>query len=484
MLLSHLRRAVEHGVRLDILELLSTSNLARTNTLSLPQEMYQRISPSPHLPYAVEMSSMHTTVDPSTSLGYYIHLMDHNRSLSEPRYRSGVTTPPKLSTILSGQLSVSPTEIQGLSRHGETIFPPQRERKSSGLGLTFSSLWSHRSKRGSGGRSSNGSMMTLTEDTEENPRTRKPSTNSEGYAGMVFSPDPEPVSDTETKVDKAPKRKHRRRSSTKDDPSHTEREEIGREMKRQLTRNPWVERSEYGSDSESDGSISPTTAQPPKPKQTEPSFTQPTPSRRSSHPNPPPSSSSLSNHSTHSSSLTVVPPTMPLVPGHFWPPCKANNYSGFCKGAWKLSSGLGGFKTYTEPIGYYLLISKWRCYRCYFGMPLAPGSNRHDIRFDQKIYRHPGTGIRYRWSFLAKSHLAYTKPGVSAPTHVSGSFGCVFCCAEMNAPAPRMESLEVFMGHLGAQHRAMDVALLERTRCVVGRVAGDEEGFDINIPPV
>lgn len=59
----------------------------------------------------------------------------------------------------------------------------------------------------------------------------------------------------------------------------------------------------------------------------------------------------------------------------------------------------------------------------------------------------------------------------------------MFCCAEMNAPAPRMESLEAFMGHLGACHRVMDVVLLERTRCVVGRVAGDEEGFDINIPP-
>jgi hypothetical protein len=45
------------------------------------------------------------------------------------------------------------------------------------------------------------------------------------------------------------------------------------------------------------------------------------------------------------------------------------------------------------------------------------------------------------------------------------------------------------MLHLGAEHRdASGVgvegsSLLEGARCVVGRVAGVEEGFDVNIPP-
>lgn len=50
--------------------------------------------------------------------------------------------------------------------------------------------------------------------------------------------------------------------------------------------------------------------------------------------------------------------------------------------------------------------------------------------------------------------------------------------------APRFETLDAFMVHLG-EHRCMNAAaLLERTRCVVGRVAGEDEDFDINIPPV
>lgn len=51
------------------------------------------------------------------------------------------------------------------------------------------------------------------------------------------------------------------------------------------------------------------------------------------------------------------------------------------------------------------------------------------------------------------------------------------------------EALDGFMDHLGLHHRGMGgasatvTALLERTGCVVGRVAAEREEFDINIPP-
>lgn len=56
-----------------------------------------------------------------------------------------------------------------------------------------------------------------------------------------------------------------------------------------------------------------------------------------------------------------------------------------------------------------------------------------------------------------------------------GPLGCIICCAQQNEPAPRFQSVDECV------HRHMSAAaLLERTRCVVGRVALDQEGFDIN----
>lgn len=63
-----------------------------------------------------------------------------------------------------------------------------------------------------------------------------------------------------------------------------------------------------------------------------------------------------------------------------------------------------------------------------------------------------------------------------------GVFGCIFCCRERGGLAPGFEGLENFMLHLGAEHRDSET-LLEGARCVLGRVAGVEEGFDVNIPP-
>jgi hypothetical protein len=48
-----------------------------------------------------------------------------------------------------------------------------------------------------------------------------------------------------------------------------------------------------------------------------------------------------------------------------------------------------------------------------------------------------------------------------------------------------LEGLNAFMTHLGTEHRhCVEEALLERARCVVGRVAGVGEDFDVNIPPL
>lgn len=114
-------------------------------------------------------------------------------------------------------------------------------------------------------------------------------------------------------------------------------------------------------------------------------------------------------------------------------------------------------------------------------------------RFDEKVYEHSASKIRYRWSFLAKSHIASkTRPvpansGGSAGSVAAaktGTFGCMFCCFENDRSVIAYGGLNVFMNHIGEAHRGFRGDLLGNTRCVIGRVAGVEESFDINIPPL
>ncbi|KAJ5433507.1 uncharacterized protein N7458_012663 [Penicillium daleae] len=185
------------------------------------------------------------------------------------------------------------------------------------------------------------------------------------------------------------------------------------------------------------------------------------------------------NSTTSSTSSNPSTSTRP-----FWPPSNANDYAGFCKGAWKLHSGLGGFKVHSEPKGYYTMESKWRCATCFFEMPLAPDSDRHDPKHNTKLFVHAPTGIQFRWAFLAKSHVRCKRRPGGAPKLASGPFGCIFCCRERRVSAPVFQGLDEFMGHIGGMHRdCVEGMLLERACCVVGRVAGAEEVFDVNIPP-
>lgn len=225
-----------------------------------------------------------------------------------------------------------------------------------------------------------------------------------------------------------------------------------------------------------------------------------------------PSSSSTSSASGSNSkpSSTSNPNPIPVIPMGLYLPSEENNFAGFCKGAWKLQLGLKkAFTAEIRPEGMYSNVPFWRCSKCYYEGPMmtisssssssSPGSSgskstRKTKTFDTRVRVHPPTGIRYRWAFLAKSHVS-TRRFLAMKTGPdtdgsAGTFGCIFCCAERRTAAPTFGNLASFMGHL-LQHRSMTSmssgmveALLERTRCVVGRVAGNEEDFDVNLPPV
>ncbi len=184
---------------------------------------------------------------------------------------------------------------------------------------------------------------------------------------------------------------------------------------------------------------------------------------------------------------------------------------GFCKGAIKLQSPVPkdqkkAFSVANRPAGLTGTIPFWQCAKCSFEgpcvttIPVVPGkkSSKPEKCFDAKV-RVSETGIRYRWIFLAKSHILLK----SLPESQDGSFGafgCIFCTAEGRqrgwrmAPhegggngAPIFGNVGAFMEHL-QMHReegkGPGAEMQVRARCVIGRIAEAHEDFDINLPPL
>jgi hypothetical protein len=150
-------------------------------------------------------------------------------------------------------------------------------------------------------------------------------------------------------------------------------------------------------------------------------------------------------------------------------------------------TGFRGFKIHTEPgSGYYTQVSWLRCVKCAFEGPMAAKCSSNNPQFDDSVRVHSPTGIRYRWEFLAKSHVPCKRAAVSfSPVAPRGAFCCMFCCVEVRGSTGVYGNLDTFMAHLGEVHRfvgANALALLPTsTKCVFGRVAGDGEYFDVNI---
>ncbi|KKZ64980.1 hypothetical protein EMCG_09125 [[Emmonsia] crescens] len=192
-------------------------------------------------------------------------------------------------------------------------------------------------------------------------------------------------------------------------------------------------------------------------------------------------------------------------------PNEENKYAGFCKGAWKMQTGTQkAMRADQRPSGMFSQILFWRCTKCNFEGPMnlssdnplsttmhAPSFSRTtpldqpSRSFDHRVRVHQATGIRYRWAFLAKSH-AYCKKVPLTTDGSTCSYGCIYCCSERRGPAPIFGNVDSFMEHLrihdGANvqgHVAMpEQELLNRTKCLMERLAHDWEEFDINIPPV
>ncbi|KAF2687153.1 hypothetical protein K458DRAFT_415423 [Lentithecium fluviatile CBS 122367] len=187
-------------------------------------------------------------------------------------------------------------------------------------------------------------------------------------------------------------------------------------------------------------------------------------------------------------------------------PCKDNNYWGFCKGAWAtredMKKGLG---LETRPEGMYNTSQIWQCKHCCFEGASFPNPNtakrnKKDVIVDPNIY-NSAVGIRYRWLFLAKSHVKKKTLNSADPVKMATfhknragtgaaiedgdcSFGCVICSVEGSVTGI-YGNVETLMNHILMDHVRsgnMSEQTMARSKCVLGRTAGSEEEWDINVP--
>ncbi|KAI9810878.1 MAG: hypothetical protein M1827_005737 [Pycnora praestabilis] len=178
------------------------------------------------------------------------------------------------------------------------------------------------------------------------------------------------------------------------------------------------------------------------------------------------SSRPLPERSLHSLSVTTLPSS-------------ENGYGGFCKGAYYLQVGLRkeAVKLRNQSVsfqgeGYYWACASSKC--AFEGRAIK----KSGWVFDDTV--RTSHGIRYRWSFLAKSHIVPRKVQLR-----TCRYRCIFCAStSVEGGAPLFQKVADLMEHI-LQHcgQSLDYSILQRISCVSDRLAADDEGFDINLAP-
>lgn len=164
-------------------------------------------------------------------------------------------------------------------------------------------------------------------------------------------------------------------------------------------------------------------------------------------------------------------------------PCKDNNYWGFCKGSWAVREDLKkGLAIRTMPSGMYNTKEVWECKSCNFrgntySITHPSKKNKTETIVDPNIHTSK-SGIRYRWIFLAKSHVKKKTPD---SINDECNYGCVICSVELKVTSI-FGNVDTLMFHLYEHASDMRQATMKQTKCIVGRTAGADEDWDVNIP--
>ncbi|KAL8672132.1 MAG: hypothetical protein Q9168_003406 [Polycauliona sp. 1 TL-2023] len=179
-------------------------------------------------------------------------------------------------------------------------------------------------------------------------------------------------------------------------------------------------------------------------------------------------------------------------------PSEANNYSGFCKGAWRLQIGddKKALQERQRPGSMYNAVRFWQCKHCKFeGRLIQKPDKKKTKDYDQQVM--VAEGIQFRWLFLFKCHVeckddANPNPNPDNPLSTSfananpnnplrARFGCMFCCAEGRG-TPVFKGAQALMEH-SQEHRIRLPAgeVLYRMNAYVGEEAPTGADFDINL---
>jgi hypothetical protein len=163
-------------------------------------------------------------------------------------------------------------------------------------------------------------------------------------------------------------------------------------------------------------------------------------------------------------------------------PCKANDYWGFCKGAWDVrEDSKKGLALRTMPSGMYNTKEVWECRSCNFRgntySIMTGKKGKKETIMDPNIHTSK-PGIRYRWLFLAKSHVKKKTPD---STSEECNYGCVICSVELKV-TNIFGNVDTLMYHLLEHVSGMSQKSMLQTKCIVGRTAGPDEDWDINVP--
>jgi len=161
-------------------------------------------------------------------------------------------------------------------------------------------------------------------------------------------------------------------------------------------------------------------------------------------------------------------------------PTPENNYLGFCKNAVRLQNGdRGAFEKnaehaysrsgYSSQTIYYLSCRSSKC--SYMSQLKA------DTIWD-RVWTDPELGIKWRWAFLAKSHVQQKQ--------VKGqqfSYQCTFCTF-INGKGAVFHGSRMYLKHVASHRGDIGEVLKYKAACINDHVCEDDEEFDINLYPL
>jgi len=161
-------------------------------------------------------------------------------------------------------------------------------------------------------------------------------------------------------------------------------------------------------------------------------------------------------------------------------PTPENNYLGFCKNAVRLQNGdRGAFEKcaehaysrsgYSNTTTYYLSCRSSKC--SYMSQLKA------DTIWD-RVWTDPELGIKWRWAFLAKSHVQQKQ--------VKGqqfAYQCTFCTFA-NGKGAVFHGSRMYLKHVASHRGDIGEVLRYKAVCISDHVCEDDEAFDINLYPL